>query len=118
MTKLSWVWLGTEWVTDSFFLHPVTPHEGEAACTTVCDEEDGEDGGDAEDSEAAQNCVTTCDPMNGEYLRDELTGLVAVQVADIYTDLGKALNDEYAAAKSSFENATMCPELVRFQIST
>ena len=113
MTKLSWVWLGTEWVTDSFFLHPVTPHEGEAECTTVCDEEDGER---AEDSEAAQNCVQTCEPMNGEYLRDELTGLVAVQVGNIYTDLGRALIDEYADAKRSFENTTMCPELEKMTV--
>ena len=107
MTKLSWVWLGTEWVTDSFFLHPVTPHEGEAECTTVCEEDTGED---------APNCVTTCNPMDGEYLRDELIGLVAVQVADIHTDLGDALRAEYATAKSTFENTTMCPEVEKMTV--
>ena len=103
MTKLSWVWLGTEWVTESFFLHEVTPHEGEALCTEECDVDGAE-------------CVTTCETLNGEYLRDELVGLVAVQVSDIHTQIGNALIAEYASSKVDFENTTMCPEVEKMDV--
>ena len=67
MTKLSWVWLGTEWATDSFFHHEVTPHEGEVECTTECDDNE-------------ENCERTCDTMNGEYLRQELAQTQPLEV--------------------------------------
>ena len=94
MTKLSWVWLGTEWVTDSFFLHKVEPHDGEVPCTQECEDT----GLPAPDD---TQCVTVCEEMNGEYMREELVGLVAVQVADHESPLSQAIDAEYTSGKVS-----------------
>ena len=83
MVRMGWCWIGTEWVTDSMFSHPVLESRAPDGLSR-----DG----------------------TAEYMRDELWGLIAIQHDTHQTPIAARLRSMWEAEKHDFINHTACPE--------